>query len=322
MNNTAACLLSLTLAFLSKAPAAQETVGEWSAEHQWLKARFIARYEATPGPNGALYPQFLIYLELRNTSPAMGTVTLNLDLDPAANITYKVTDQAGREVERDRGPGGRSTIVVGTYHLLLPQDSNLRFPISLNGGGVFQDRVQLDLSFRQGPWFFDLGAGQQFKLSGTLRIPQVRGRNIRWWQGEIEIPPVKLNVPGPSAKKDGTLKEFPEGPNQPATQHRHGDTGTVAASGTDVVPRGCLDFVNAEIPQVLDLYRSITGKELDMPRNAGIPRGRITLQQRAPLPRSELVKLIETALREQGGVVLRHLDDKRVAVSYDDPARK
>jgi hypothetical protein len=36
------------------------------------------------------------------------------------------------------------------------------------------------------------------------------------------------------------------------------------------------------------------------------------------LPRSELVRLIEAALREQGGVVLTHLDDKRVAVSYDD----
>jgi hypothetical protein len=98
-------------------------------------------------------------------------------------------------------------------------------------------------------------------------------------------------------------------------------TASKTAVGPNREQSGTLDFINAEVPQVLAVYRELTGTEVDIPQNARVLRARITLQPRTRLSRLETVKLIETALREQAGVVLTHLDGKRVTVSYDDPVR-
>ncbi len=201
----------LCLALVSQAVVGQETAGEWSSEHQFLKARLVARYHTftLDGKPGGPYSEFLVYLELRNTCPPSGTISLNLDIDAATNITYTVTDETGGVVEPESArAGGRSTFAPGVHHLELPVDSDLRFSISMNGAGVWPDRTLLDLDPRQRPWYFDNGTNRQYSLSGTLRVPRIRGRQTtRWWSGELEIPPVKLNIPGPGGKRDGSEQE-------------------------------------------------------------------------------------------------------------------
>jgi hypothetical protein len=178
-----------------------ESVGDWSSEHQHLRARFVGRYTSSSleGKPGGPYSEFLIYLELHNTSPALSTMQLKLDMDAATNITYRVTDERGSVIEPERAVF-RSTFAPGTYNLVLPPDGMLRFPISLNGGGVFEDKAKLDVSPRQGIWYFDKNLGRELNLSGTLKIPELRGRyGSLWWRGELEIPPVKLTIPGAKA---------------------------------------------------------------------------------------------------------------------------
>lgn len=198
MNSTAISAAVFWLALVCQAGAGQETTGQWSAERQFLQARFVARYHSSTldGAPGGPYSEFLVYLELRNTCPPSGTVSLNLDIDTATNIAYRVTDESGRVVEPERAVF-RSTILPGVHRLELPADSNLRFSISVNGAGVYPDKTILDLAPQQGAWYFDRSTNRQFSLSGTLRLPHIRGRQTtRWWSGELQIPPVKLIIPG------------------------------------------------------------------------------------------------------------------------------
>jgi hypothetical protein len=128
---------------------------------------------------------------------------LNLDFGPITTLTYVVKDERGHEVEPEPG-GFRSSFIIPGYHLFLPPDSLLRFPVSVNGGGVFADRTKLDNSPRRGIWYFDRATNRELSLSGTLRVPGNREHwGPQWWRGELQIPPVKLVIPGPSAQRAG-----------------------------------------------------------------------------------------------------------------------
>ena len=206
-------LLLLILAAAVFAMDLEDSIGDWSSVHQRLQARLVARYTTISlnGEPGGPYAEFLIYLELRNTSPTLSTLKLNVDMDAATNVTYRVTDAQGTVVEPERG-AFRSSFPPGLYHLVLPPDSTLRFPISMNGGGVFEDKVKLDLSPRQGIWYFDKSSRLELNLSGILRVPASRDRiGPLWWKGELQIPPVKLRIPG---------KPQPGSPPNAAEPHR------------------------------------------------------------------------------------------------------
>jgi hypothetical protein len=198
-------LLTVLFGVSSHARAAEATVGEWSPEHQQLKARFVARFHSSwlDGMPGGPYSEWLIYLELWNTNPTLSTALLKLDLDPGTNITYRVTDGSGRQV-KPGPPAFRSTFDPGVYNLVLPPDSRLRLPVSRNGAGVSKDQTKLDVGrVLQGTWYFDRGVKGECALSGTLRVPEQLGRyQAMYWRGELHIPPVKLLIPD-SMARDG-----------------------------------------------------------------------------------------------------------------------
>ncbi len=198
----------LLTAAAANAVDSEESVGVWSSEHQQLRARFIVRHASTflDGKPGGPYSELLVYLELQNTSPGLGSMQLKLDIDPTTNIVYRVADERGSLIEPEPF-AFRSTVGPGVYNLVLPPDGNLRFPVSISGGGVFEDKVKLDLSPSQGIWYFKKSDGGEYKLSGTLRVPALRERiGPLWWRGELEIPPVKLRFPGPNTQNAATTK--------------------------------------------------------------------------------------------------------------------
>jgi hypothetical protein len=180
-------LTALLQAVLADAP--QEVVGEWSAEQNFLKARFIARHEFVGADS-----EFVVYLELYNTCPRVGTVMRKVSFDPATNITYRVTGEDGREVEPERAVF-RDTIRITAYDLAIPPDGHLRFPITLPGGGAVPDKTKLDISPRRGIWYFDINSQGPHELSGVLRVPRVWRSGPEVWWGELKIPPVRLKGP-------------------------------------------------------------------------------------------------------------------------------
>ena len=111
------------------------------------------------------------------------------------------------------------------------------------------------------------------------------------------------------------------GPKKAPVQDKRPEVAATDGAGINPEARGTLSLINADVRQVLALYSGLTGTELEMPKDAPVPRWTITLEDRSGRPGVEIAKLIEAVLRDQAGVVLTHLDGKRVAVSYDDSAR-
>ena len=199
-------LLIVSFAATNYVVGEEETIGDWSAERQQLRARFVAKYHSSSldGTPGGSYSEFLIYLELWNTNPTLSTALLKLDIDPGTNITYHLTDGSDREVKQGP-PAFRSTFDPGVYNFVLPPDSHLRFPVSRNGAGVSEDKTKLDVGrFPAGTWYLDRRDKGGYKLSGTLYVPEQPGRyQTMWWRGKLDIPPVKLLIRERNAQPDG-----------------------------------------------------------------------------------------------------------------------
>ena len=87
-------------------------------------------------------------------------------------------------------------------------------------------------------------------------------------------------------------------------------------SGATAAP-GAIHFTNAEVSQVLPIFRDLTGLELVIDSRAKSVRYTITLEAKAA-GKDEAAKLIEKALVDQAGIVITRLDDKRASVTYND----
>ena len=92
-------------------------------------------------------------------------------------------------------------------------------------------------------------------------------------------------------------------------------------------PKVTLGLKNAEVQQVLPVYKAMSGLDLVVDSRVKSVRWPVTLQSSEALPKAEATKLIEKALLEQAGVVITHLDGQRASVTHNDalavtPAKK
>ncbi len=84
-------------------------------------------------------------------------------------------------------------------------------------------------------------------------------------------------------------------------------------------PSGVFKFEAAEVSKVFEAYRVITGLELVIASNVEkAPPFKITLQSKRETTAKEAARMIERALLEQAGVVITHLEDGRISVTYND----
>ena len=83
-------------------------------------------------------------------------------------------------------------------------------------------------------------------------------------------------------------------------------------------PTSTLNITNAEVRQVLPIYKEATGLELFVDSRVGNVHSPVTVTSAEPLSKAEIAKRIEKALLEQARVVVTHLDDRRVSVTYND----
>ena len=96
-------------------------------------------------------------------------------------------------------------------------------------------------------------------------------------------------------------------------------TGTPASGqSTNKITTG-INFVNAPLDKVLEIYAAMTKKELVIADDVRGAKTGITLQFNGP--REEAPGLIEQAVLKQAGVVITRLDDKRVSVTHKDFAK-
>lgn len=82
-------------------------------------------------------------------------------------------------------------------------------------------------------------------------------------------------------------------------------------------PKASLNFINVDPGQVLVLYSHISG--LTLIKDSRVRQIHRPIQIRADgVSNSEAMKLMEDALIKQAGIVITHLDDKSVSVTYND----
>ena len=81
-----------------------------------------------------------------------------------------------------------------------------------------------------------------------------------------------------------------------------------------------LNITQADLHRVLPLYHDVSGLELVTASNVKRLHAEITVvhPHDKAVKKEEAMKLIETALIQQAGVVITHLDGKRASVTYND----
>lgn len=82
-------------------------------------------------------------------------------------------------------------------------------------------------------------------------------------------------------------------------------------------PAGSIRLKNAEIPKVLEIYKTLAGADLIIDSRVKSLRYGINLQV-SGAGRAAVAKLVEKALMQQAGVVITRLDARRVSVTYND----
>jgi hypothetical protein len=86
--------------------------------------------------------------------------------------------------------------------------------------------------------------------------------------------------------------------------------------GTEECHNLSLDFTNIDAQTVIAGYAKLSGLELIADSHTKVVRTPISVQA-YELPQSQQISLVERALKEQAGIVITRLDDKRAAVTYD-----
>ena len=81
-----------------------------------------------------------------------------------------------------------------------------------------------------------------------------------------------------------------------------------------------MNITEADVQRVLPLYHDVSGLDLIVASNVKTVDADITVDHPhdKPLKKEEAMKLIETALIQQAGIVITRLDDKRASVTYND----
>jgi type II secretory pathway component GspD/PulD (secretin) len=75
------------------------------------------------------------------------------------------------------------------------------------------------------------------------------------------------------------------------------------------------NFKSVPVSEVLPIYSKLVGKELIIEAGVTNQWKAINLQTDKGLSKDEAIKLLESALRDQAGVAIKSLDDKRVSVT-------
>ena len=193
---------SALLGTCCSAHAVEEQTGNWSEVHEHLKARLHLKHRFVNSQS-----EVLVYLELCNTCPPESTFKVKFPFSTVSSLSFTVKDSDGNEIKT--GPPIFCSTIGDPkpFELILPQDCTMRFCISQNGGGTYQDRALLCPVPGQG-WYFKHGENRTYELSATLSVAQSEHFEDRHWTGELKLPPVRIPLPesGQNESVDATEK--------------------------------------------------------------------------------------------------------------------
>jgi hypothetical protein len=89
-------------------------------------------------------------------------------------------------------------------------------------------------------------------------------------------------------------------------------TLNLAGCAEEKIPMSLQNPMYLDVSQVLEIYRQLSGKTIEVPREVREDNVGIVIRQTKPMTRAEARKLIEDDLRDQAGIVIVYQDRKHV----------
>lgn len=166
-------------------------VGAWSEPVNGLQARLAV--------DNWRDPMIGVFLELKNVSDLVNTVTIPVD---AEKIDFKLLDSTETAVASAEPP--RSGPVVELKDFQLPFDSSLRFNLSVSTVGV-DVNAQAMIPLRAHAWLIREGDFNPYQLSASFEVVRDPKRNGTFWHGALSVPPVRIQPAQPKPVADQTI---------------------------------------------------------------------------------------------------------------------
>ena len=93
---------------------------------------------------------------------------------------------------------------------------------------------------------------------------------------------------------------------------------SLCPSFADDIPAGMMNLENVPASEVLTIYKQMSGLELVVDSRAKRVTSPVTFKTTTPLKKEEAMKLIQSSLLKQAGIVITPLDDKQASVTFND----
>jgi hypothetical protein len=165
------------------------TVGDWSEAVNGLRGRLIFTEDAKF--NGTRMG--VVYLELQNVGDVLNPLDIYYDID--RTLLCNLLDASNQPVAQ---VGVVADIFFPLpFWIMLPNDSTLRFRVSVNGYGIPKDGG-LSIGVMSGNWTIPPASHADYFLSASFTVnPSTDKDHIHAWHGILKLPKVKIPVNNP-----------------------------------------------------------------------------------------------------------------------------
>lgn len=168
-------------------PSESKAIGEWSEQSNGLRGRLVfGENEKIGGTRMGV-----IYLELQNVS--LGDTMYAYYPAAKSPLRCELQDSAGKTIQRSGSE--YDGWIPDPCWLALPNDSTLRFRVSLGGFGIPQNGGLFVAGCIEDVWVIPASATNDYYLSAILNLSAPNNETRpRIWQGTLKLPPVKISV--------------------------------------------------------------------------------------------------------------------------------
>ena len=158
----------------------------WSETVGGLRTRLVFGEGRTI--SGTRLPE--VYLELHNASDSGNP--MEFDFNGQKSLQFELRTADGKPAAKPAVTVVDGT-VSGPFHIAVPRDGTLRFPVTWIGGYSTRPDSGTQLCFETAFWEIPRADQSDYFLSATLEIPQTPSdpKKVEAWHGSIKIPAVK-----------------------------------------------------------------------------------------------------------------------------------
>lgn len=179
-----AFVLSVVSRTYSVSPPEPMAVGKWSEPVDGLRGRLL--FAEDPKFNGTRMG--IVYLELQNVFDVLNP--MEIYYDPGHALPSSLLDSSNQPVAQSGMPANIMSPLP--FWIMLPNDSTLRFRVSVTGYGIPKDGG-LSIGLMSGNWIIPAKSRKEHFLSASFSVtPPSDKDHTHAWHGVLKLPKVKI----------------------------------------------------------------------------------------------------------------------------------